>query len=735
VFQISVVNRSSTIADRELHRVVRAINRQIAEDFEPYWAFGGHLRVEGPIGSTADLQVLLELRGDAILYIMDSAVSNDALGFHDRNLAGIPYGFVFLDLCKQLGDEWSTTLSHEALELIGDSQCNLLVQGPHPSDKKKRVYHFFEMSDAVQAQSYEIDGVPVSNFVLPHYFTEGEEPGARNDFLATGLPSFGVNPGGYIGFFDPTTGNYDQYFAEMDEVATNRQAIKQRYGGGRVARRSLVAPVTQEGWRPKAASLQARLGEVTAGAAAAVDPIRHVVVLMMENRSFDHMLGGLYGAIPGLDGIDPNRPGQNVDAKTGKSFAQTPDAVDVVDEHFNVPHEFTDVQLQMQDRMGHFVDAYRNANPDAPDDHAKQVMAYFPEDALPALHKLAKNFMVCDRWFSSLPGPTWPNRLFVHSGTSLGVVEMPVMSHPASLSSFFTRYDQETIYDRLDDAKRTWKIFHDGVPQSLLLERLRDRLLSDAYDSMDDFDEAAAGPEHEFPEYVFIEPRYFDGYGGDEDDQHPPAGVMAGERLIARIYNKIRANEALWKSTLLIITWDEHGGFYDHVQPPPTVAPDDHTNTFAFNILGIRVPTLLVSPYVPAGVDHTTYDHTSILRYACEKWGMPHLCRRTQPAAGANIVGNFAHLVSLAAPREDTPTQLDAPPAPPKAAPVPFDDTRGALLAFAEMVQQGGQPAAPMMARRAEAGGKAAAADPAARAVAVEKWMREQKAAKSKGGS
>lgn len=145
MFQISIVNRTLTISDLELHRVVRAVNRQVADDFAPYWGFGGRLRVEGPAGDSLDAEAARELRGDAILYLLDSATSADALGYHARTLRGIPYGFVYLDLCAKLGDAWSATLSHEALELIADPQCNLPVQGPHPRDPAlPQVCHYFE---------------------------------------------------------------------------------------------------------------------------------------------------------------------------------------------------------------------------------------------------------------------------------------------------------------------------------------------------------------------------------------------------------------------------------------------------------------------------------------------------------------------------------------------------------------------------------------------------------------
>lgn len=132
------------------------------------------------------------------------------------------------------------TLSHEALELIGDPEVNLLVQGPHPGDQKRTVFHWYEMCDAVQAETYEIDGIEVSNFVLPLYFTGGEELGGRNDFLGRShngktLRSFGVNLGGYVRFFDPTTGKDDTFSMIGDRVDAKRLAIKSKAKGARRA--------------------------------------------------------------------------------------------------------------------------------------------------------------------------------------------------------------------------------------------------------------------------------------------------------------------------------------------------------------------------------------------------------------------------------------------------------------------------------------------------------------------
>lgn len=180
------------------------------------------------------------MRGEAVLYLWDDIDVKDAAGYHDKNFKGVPYAIVHVDLAAQLEEPWQVTFSHEALELVGNPQTNLLVQGPHPDPKQggRMMFHWFEMCDAVQSETYEIDGVPVSNFVLPLYFTAEEQVGGPNDFLGTlikgkALRSFGINPGGYVGFFDPKTGKDDTSSIEEDAVAATRMAIKRKAGTGR----------------------------------------------------------------------------------------------------------------------------------------------------------------------------------------------------------------------------------------------------------------------------------------------------------------------------------------------------------------------------------------------------------------------------------------------------------------------------------------------------------------------
>jgi hypothetical protein len=187
---------------------------------------------------------LPEMRGDAVLYLWSNIDVEEADGYHDANLRGVPYGVVHIDLARKLDENWTVTFAHEALELLGDPQANLLAQGPRPrSAEGKRtrdtVYHWFEMCDAVQEEKYAIDGVEVANFVLPLYFTPDEQVGGRNDFLGTkrdgrSLTSFGINPGGYIGFFDPRKGRHGMHTQEWaDERGKARLAIKRAAKTGR----------------------------------------------------------------------------------------------------------------------------------------------------------------------------------------------------------------------------------------------------------------------------------------------------------------------------------------------------------------------------------------------------------------------------------------------------------------------------------------------------------------------
>jgi phospholipase C len=378
------------------------------------------------------------------------------------------------------------------------------------------------------------------------------------------------------------------------------------------------------------------------------NPIKHVIVLMFENNSFDRMLGCMTAVYPQLEGVKQDGKSTNPDyPDSSHLIAQLSVATDTVP--VDPAHELDDVTRQVDGgACDGFVRDFAQHSPQAPPDERNQIMAYFKLGELPVLHQLARNFMVCDHWFCSVPGPTWPNRFFVNSGTSLGHVDMPDgFFHPA-----LHFYDQPTVYQRLEEQKIPWRIYYGDVPQSLAMtEQLK---YPGNYRKMDRFaaDVAAA----DFPLYVFIEPCYF---GSGQNDEHPPTDVMHGEALLATVYNELRASEELWASTLFVVLYDEHGGFYDHVPPPATIAPDNNTKTFAFDRLGVRIPAVLISPWLDPGVLSTEFDHTSLLRYVSDKWNLGPLGNRTAKA------NSFASAFVRSSARTDCPGSLPVPAAAP----------------------------------------------------------------------
>jgi phospholipase C len=327
---------------------------------------------------------------------------------------------------------------------------------------------------------------------------------------------------------------------------------------------------------------------------------------------------------------------------------------------------------------GGFVEDYAAAYPMLTNAGRAEIMNYHALGMLPALHALAANFTVCNRWFSSVPGPTWTNRLFLMSGTSLGRVNMPNGIMDLNLHW----YDQPTIFDRLNERSKSWRVYHGDTPLSLLLVHQWEPQNLVRYKPMNQFfmDVANSAPS-DFPEFVFIEPAYLD--PGANDD-HPSHDVLAGEALIASVYNALRANDALWRKTLLIVLFDEHGGFYDHLAPPATVPPDHHQEEYGFDRLGVRVPAILVSPWLGNGVLDDEFDHTSLLKYLIEKWQLGPLGDRAAQAK------TFAAAV-LAQARDDTPSSIPAVPQtllpatiPPRR---PLNDHQTALIALSHALE------------------------------------------------
>jgi phospholipase C len=204
--------------------------------------------------------------------------------------------------------------------------------------------------------------------------------------------------------------------------------------------------------------------------------------------------------------------------------------------------------------------------------------------------------------------------------------------------------NQYTIFDRLNEAGKRWRIYYYDFPSSLLLNR--QRLLENlkGYTPISRFFKDVQD-EKNFPAFVFIEPKYF---GADQNDDHPPHNIFKAEKLIADVYNAIRSSPELWRSTLLAVVYDEHGGFYDHVEPPTAVPPDACAKEWSFDRLGVRVPALLISPWVGARPEKMQFDHTSLLKYLANKWGLGDLGQRTATANSIGVALNQDR------PREDT---------------------------------------------------------------------------------
>ena len=222
---LAVINFTSTLEDNEVLDAIHAVNRQMTENFMPIWGIGRTLMPLVPnFDPTEDPDSLAEepVPADSVMYLVDESTVEGALGFHDLNTHDTPFGFVFvLDPA-----DWTTTLSHEVLELILDPTATVLVPGPDPRDANNTVLHAYEACDAVERLSYSIGTVLVSDFVTPSYFTLGEAEGQRNDFLGVGLGSFGVTSGSHIAFFNLASGSFETVFGRQKPT---RAAMLKRF--------------------------------------------------------------------------------------------------------------------------------------------------------------------------------------------------------------------------------------------------------------------------------------------------------------------------------------------------------------------------------------------------------------------------------------------------------------------------------------------------------------------------
>src|SRR5713226_3381473 len=396
--------------------------------------------------------------------------------------------------------------------------------------------------------------------------------------------------------------------------------------------------------------------------------IKHIVQLMLENRSFDQMLGFLYESsgnksainqpFEGLTGNEsnPDDAGREIKvykidhsakhpylmpgADPGEGFHNTnyqlfsPDAPTAGEAPTNQGFVINFKAAIASDQAKHYKDTLPGTDP-------SEIMGMYSPEMLPVMSGLARGFAVCDHWFSSAPTQTIPNRAFASAATSQGHLDNQV--------KVFTC---PSIFGRLSQSNIDWAIYGYN----------RDPMTRLDYTDTQNADESHFGHFRDFqtrasagtlPAYTFLEPSW--GAGGNS--QHPNYDVSLGEQLIHDTYDALRSGPG-WNDTLLLITYDEHGGNYDHVAPPwGAVPPDNSVGEFGFDFtrFGVRIPALLVSPRIAAGTvfraKRGTIDHTSVLKTIELRWGIDPLTARDKAAP------DLGDVLALATPRTDDPLE------------------------------------------------------------------------------
>ncbi len=335
-------------------------------------------------------------------------------------------------------------------------------------------------------------------------------------------------------------------------------------------------------------------------------PIEHIIMLMQENRSFDHY----FGTMPGVDGIPPGASNPNAAGDPVEPFHTTEYCIEDVGHGWNPSHR------EWNDGAN---DGFVTAN----DPDGERALGYLDGSDLPFYWDLYSRFAMSDHHHCSLLGPTWVNRIFYMAGTSFGLTR----NTPIPMDRLVEPY---VIFNLLDERGLDWRIYNPGLPFALggfpdVISRNFDRLAS--IDQL--HADLAAGT---LPPVSYVDPAFA---GANQSDEHPPANIQVGQAFVRDIVEAVMASP-LWDRTVLIITYDEHGGFYDHVPPPEACPPGDYPPELEpgddpgdFDRYGFRVPLVVVSPYSRAGyVSDRVTDHGSILRFVETRFLMPALTAR-----------------------------------------------------------------------------------------------------------
>ena len=370
-----------------------------------------------------------------------------------------------------------------------------------------------------------------------------------------------------------------------------------------------------------------------------VPKIEHIVVVMMENHSFDNILG-LIGRGDGFT-LGRNR----------QPTASNPDGQGNLVHAFHMPTECQTRGVGNNWRVTH--EAYDNGTCQGfVTGTSAESMGYFTSVDLPFTCGMARTFPIADRYFCSAMAQTYPNRRYMMAGTSLGLT---TDTFPPELPP------NGVIFEKFDKHGITWKDYYSTLPSiGIFLPLLESQTLSHGLAHVDEFYvDAAAG---RLPSFSLVEPDY------SVQSEEDPQDVQFGDQFLGKVVNAVMSGPN-WRSTMLIWTYDEHGGYYDHVPPPPAVPPDDVPPALkpgdppgSFDRYGFRVPSGVVSPYAKKNfVSHTIYDHTSILKTVEEKWNLPALTRRD---ANANSLFDMLDL-------EKKPAFMKPPKLPAAANPTP----------------------------------------------------------------
>ncbi|PKU73098.1 phospholipase C [Dendrobium catenatum] len=339
-------------------------------------------------------------------------------------------------------------------------------------------------------------------------------------------------------------------------------------------------------------------------------PIRTIVILVQENRSFDHMIGWMKSLNPSIDGVTGSESNPISTSDPSSSTVQFSDRAEYVDpdpghsiqaiyeQVYGVPFSAGETPITpagVKPTMNGFVQQAESQEKGL----SEAVMNGFRPDSVPVYRELVSEFAVCDRWFASMPASTQPNRLFVHSATSHGLTSNDTKKLVEGLP-------QKTIFDSLDEAGFDFGIYYQYPPATLFYRSLRKLKYIDRFHPFD-LSFKRHCKEGKLPNYVVVEQRYFDLKILPGNDDHPSHDVAEGQKFVKEVYEALRSSPQ-WNEILFVVTYDEHGGFFDHVptpvdgvpSPDGIVGPDPFN--FKFDRLGVRVPTIFISPWIEKGI-------------------------------------------------------------------------------------------------------------------------------------